>query len=73
MARIAMDEKHSPELRGRMFAELAHYVAAKRRAVELPADPVTTPQSKLIVEFVRAKELIGSTATQLDGTLKPSL
>jgi hypothetical protein len=35
MARIAMDEAHAPELRGRMFAELAQYVAAKRKAVEV--------------------------------------
>ena len=34
MARIAMDESNSPELRGRMFSELAQYVAPKRKAVE---------------------------------------
>jgi hypothetical protein len=34
-----MDEKHSPELRGRMFAELAQYVYPKRKAVELAGDP----------------------------------
>ena len=34
MARIAMDGANSPELRGRMFAELAQYVAPKRKAVE---------------------------------------
>ncbi|MCU0500604.1 MAG: hypothetical protein MUC51_02350 [Anaerolineae bacterium] len=34
MARIAMDEANSPELRGRMFSELAQYVAPKRKAVE---------------------------------------
>jgi hypothetical protein len=34
MAHIAMDEKHSAELRGRMYAELAHYVYPKRKAVE---------------------------------------
>jgi hypothetical protein len=34
MARIAMDEANSPELRGRMYAELAQYVAPKRKAVE---------------------------------------
>ena len=31
MARIAMDKRRSPELRGRMFAELAQYVYPKRR------------------------------------------
>ena len=35
MARIAMDASNPPELRGRMFAELASYVAPKRKAVEL--------------------------------------
>ena len=34
MAKIAMDEANPPELRGRMFAELAGYVAPKRKAVE---------------------------------------
>ena len=34
MARIAMDEANSPELRGRMYAELAQYVAPNRKAVE---------------------------------------
>jgi len=35
MARIALDVSNPPELRGRMFAELAQYVAAKRRAIDL--------------------------------------
>lgn len=34
MARIAMDEKSSAELRGKMYSELAQYVAPKRKAVE---------------------------------------
>jgi hypothetical protein len=34
MARIALDEKNAPELRGRMYAELAQYVYPKRKAVE---------------------------------------
>ena len=34
MAMLAMDTKNSPELRGRMYAELAQYVAPKRKAVE---------------------------------------
>jgi hypothetical protein len=37
MARIAMNEAHSPELRGRMYAELAQYVAPKRKSVEMSA------------------------------------
>jgi hypothetical protein len=35
MARIAMDASNAPELRGRMFAELAQYVAPKRRALDV--------------------------------------
>ena len=38
MARIAMNEANPPELRGRMFAELAGYVAPKRKAVEHSAE-----------------------------------
>ena len=34
MADLAMDANNSPELRGRMYAELAQYVAPKRKAVE---------------------------------------
>ncbi len=34
MAKIALDEKNSSELRGRMFSELAQYIAAKRKAIE---------------------------------------
>ncbi len=44
MAVIAMDIENPPELRGRMFAELAQYVAAKRRALDVSAEsaaPVT--------------------------------
>lgn len=38
MARIAMDSSSPPELRGRMYAELAGYMYPKRRAVEVKAD-----------------------------------
>jgi len=34
MARIAMDERNSVEVRSRMYAELAQYVAPRRKAVE---------------------------------------
>ncbi len=34
MAAIAMDEGNPPELRGRMYAELAQYVAPRLKAVE---------------------------------------
>ncbi len=35
MARIAMDCSNSPELRARMYAELAQYVAPKRKALDV--------------------------------------
>ena len=38
MALLAMDRSNPPELRGRMYAELAGYVYPKRRAVEVRAD-----------------------------------
>ena len=34
MATIAADDSHSPELRGRMYSELAQYIAPKRKAIE---------------------------------------
>jgi hypothetical protein len=34
MADLAMDANNTAELRGRMYAELAQYVAPKRKAVE---------------------------------------
>ena len=39
MARIAMDEKSPIEIRARMFAELAQYVAPKRKAMGHSAQP----------------------------------
>lgn len=35
MAQIALDKCNAPELRARMFAELAQYIAPKRKAVEI--------------------------------------
>lgn len=35
MAQIALDKSNAPELRARMFAELAQYIAPKRKAVEI--------------------------------------
>ena len=34
MARLALDENNSPELRGKMLSELAQYILPKRKAVE---------------------------------------
>lgn len=38
MALIAMNADNPPELRGRMYAELAQYVAPKRKAIEQTTD-----------------------------------
>ncbi len=38
MAKLAMDSTNSPELRGRMYSELAQYIYPKRRAAELNFD-----------------------------------
>lgn len=38
MAQIAMDPRNPPELRGRMYAELAGYLYPKRKAVEMRTD-----------------------------------
>ena len=38
MAMLAMDPNASPELRGRMYSELAQYLYPKRRAMEVKAD-----------------------------------
>lgn len=38
MARIAMDMENSAELRGRMYAELACYIAPKRKAIEVSGE-----------------------------------
>jgi hypothetical protein len=38
MARIAMDSQNPIEIRARMYAELAQYVAPKRKAVQIASD-----------------------------------
>jgi len=38
MVKLAMDTNCSPELRGKMFSELAQYLYPKRRATELNID-----------------------------------
>lgn len=50
MARIAMDAANPPELRGRMFAELAQYVAPKRKSVEVHAEVESTHVQKLVAD-----------------------
>ena len=55
LARIAADRSNSPELRGRMYAELAQYVYRKRRAVESRSvDSEGRDRFPLDIESVRA-------------------
>src|SRR5271165_2211459 len=54
MARIAMDDRNTPELRGRMFAELANYVAPKRKPAEMPSDDEMPQQNlEIAVRLIR--------------------
>jgi hypothetical protein len=48
MVRIATDPEASLELRGRMNAEVAHYVYPKGKAVEVAGDPANpqTPNTR---------------------------
>ncbi|MDI4633476.1 hypothetical protein J7U46_10485 [Pelomonas sp. V22] len=47
MAVLAMDACNPPELRGRMYAELAQYVAPKRRALDVGAATAPVVQIRL--------------------------
>jgi hypothetical protein len=50
MARIAMDDANAPELRGRMYAELAQYLYPKRRATEIRTDDGPTVQFQFFAD-----------------------
>ena len=58
MARIAMDESNAPELRGKMFAELAGYIAPKRKAIDHSSDDgsMASKMTGITVTFVRPDE-----------------
>jgi hypothetical protein len=56
MARLAMDQANAPELRGRMYSELAGFVAPKRRAVEhtgADGGPIETRERALELDYAR--------------------
>src|SRR5262245_45921495 len=57
MAGLAMDPNSSPDLKGRMYAELAQYVYPKRRAVE---QTVIDPKDEMTEEeiFARIREIL---------------
>jgi hypothetical protein len=52
MAKIAMDPKHTPELRGRMFAELAQYIYPKRKAFDARLVDAAGEDRELIVKII---------------------
>src|SRR5215510_8621978 len=52
MAKLAMDPNNSPDLKGRMYAELAQYVYPKRRAVE---QTVIDPKDEMTEEEILTK------------------
>ena len=75
MAAVAMDQANAPELRGRMFAELAGFVAPKRRAVEHTGAIATEERappldySRLSVEELRLlRELVLKATPAASGT-----
>jgi len=53
MVEIARNQRASLELRGRMNAELAHYVYPKRKSVEHSGVGGDSPQHNITVRFVR--------------------
>jgi hypothetical protein len=62
MAALAMDEVNAPELRGRMYAELAQYLYPKRRAIE------SAPEEKQQVIFQIGIEADPSDTSALKST-----
>jgi len=78
MAKIALDEMHSPELRGRMLAELAAYAYPKRKAVEVttieepkPSEPVSLLDVLSPHELAELKARVLSTQAQVSGIELP--
>src|SRR5690348_7464189 len=56
MARIAMDAANTPELRGKMYAELAGYIAPKRKAIDHSSDDQSMPLGVIVVPAKRSAE-----------------
>lgn len=57
MVTIAMNAENAPELRGRMFSELAQYVAPKRKAIEHAIEPIQI-QTQQVPFVTSALELL---------------
>ena len=67
MAHIAMDTANPAELRGRMYAELAGYVAPKRKAIDVSSEDGTAASGvhEIVVRVVRPQPCADDVA---DGT-----
>lgn len=62
MARIAMDTTNAVELRGRMYAELAGYLFAKRKATEIKLDDGPRVTFQFLTESLTADCVDGGSA-----------
>lgn len=69
MAHLAMDKSNSPELRGRMFAELSGYCYPKRRAVEFSDFTPIRPPNELSDHELKSIIARGSDRRDEDGLL----
>jgi len=62
MAKIATNPKYSPELRGKMYAELAQYIYPKRKAIEVAGSLDVSQGWADIIRERRAKRLADQTS-----------
>jgi hypothetical protein len=63
MAKIAMDCSLAPELRGRMYAELAGYLYPKRKATEIKLDEGPRVTFHISTGITKAINDSGATST----------
>lgn len=62
MARIAMNEAHAPEIRGKMYAELAGYLFPKRKALEVK-DAGSHVTFQICTEFTEPAQTLPQAST----------
>jgi|SRR5215472_3653534 len=62
MAILAADPKSTPELRGKMYAELAQYIYPKRKAIEVAGSLDVSQGWADIIRERRAKRLADQTS-----------
>jgi hypothetical protein len=56
MVKIAENPENPPELRGRMYAELAHYVFPKRKSIEVSGERLASEVNEITVRFIHSKK-----------------